>query len=192
VPTREFYLYFISPRQARLHGPKAPPTKFFRLTGKDDEFTQSLKLYPPRSNSGSISAGVKKQTYEKRRWSISHADKCCVTIFFRPSKCFRDLAKKSVEAQGRRRRRHVEHRAVNPVASNVSANTSPTAPRSYPHFFRAHDFGQGGNATQAGSPLRGIASHRTKQANGVLDALELLEPKRLTPRNPLRKHVCRS
>jgi hypothetical protein len=67
VPTREFYLYFIQPfDKPDYTDEKRADEVFFRLTGKDDEFTQSLKLYAAALELGSISSGVKKQTYEKK------------------------------------------------------------------------------------------------------------------------------
>jgi hypothetical protein len=67
VPTREFYLYFIQPfEKPDYTDEKRQDEVFFRLTGKDEQFTQSLKLYAAALELGSISSGIKKQNYEKK------------------------------------------------------------------------------------------------------------------------------
>jgi hypothetical protein len=73
VPTREFYLYFIQPfDKPDYTDEKRQDEVFFRLTGKDEQFTQSLKLYAAALELGSISSGIKKQTYEKK--ALQHLD----------------------------------------------------------------------------------------------------------------------
>ncbi len=73
VPTREFYLYFIQPfEKPDYKDDKKGDEVFFRLTGKDDVFSKSLRLYAAALELGGISSGIKKQTYEKK--ALEHLD----------------------------------------------------------------------------------------------------------------------
>jgi hypothetical protein len=187
VPTREFYLYFIQPFDKPAYtDEKRADEVFFRLTGKDEQFTQCLKLYAAALELGSISSGIKKQTYEKK--AIEHLG----TL----TKWLREHIFQAVEVthQGSRKK-FVEwlkvtgggtlniRDAVNAVASKcLSEHFTNRAPE-YPRFSALVTYGHGGNAQQAAQEaLRGIAQlNRTKQANAVLDALELLDAEKVDP-----------
>ncbi len=68
VPTREFYLYFIQPfEKPDYTDEKRQDEVFFRLTGKDEQFTQSLKLYAAALELGSFRRASKSRTTKKRR-----------------------------------------------------------------------------------------------------------------------------
>jgi hypothetical protein len=188
VPSREFYLYFIQPfDKPDYTDGKRPDEVFFRLTGKDEEFTQSLKLYTAALELGSISSGIKKQTYEKK--ALEHLSAL--------TKWLRDHIFQAVEItyQGSRKK-FVEwlkvaggggtlniRDAVNAVASKCLAEHFANCAPEYPHFSTLVTYGQGGNAQQAAQEaLRGVAQpNRTKQANAVLDALELLDGDKIDP-----------
>jgi Asp-tRNA(Asn)/Glu-tRNA(Gln) amidotransferase C subunit len=197
VPTREFYLYFIQPfDKPDYTDEKRADEVFFRLTGKDDEFTQSLKLYAAALELGSISSGVKKQTYEKKalehlatltKWLREH-------IFQAVEVGYQGSRKKFVEwlkVAGGGGTLNIRD-AVNAVASKCLGEHFANSAPEYPHFSALMTYGQGGNATQAAQEaLRGIAQpNRTKQANGVLDALELLDAEKIDPsKSRYAKHV---
>ena len=67
IPSRDFYLYFVQPFEPPHYSDeKKADEVFFRLVGKDDSFTQSLKLYAASLELASISSGAKKTTYEKK------------------------------------------------------------------------------------------------------------------------------
>ena len=188
VPTREFYLYFIQPFDKPAYtDEKRSDEVFFRLTGKDDEFTKTLKLYAAALELGSISSGTKKQTYEKKalehlsaltKWLREH-------IFQAVEITYQGSRKKFVEwlkVAGSGGTLNIRD-AVNAVASKcLSEHFANRAPE-YPHFSTLITYGQGGNAQQAAQEsLRGIAQpNRTKQANAVLDALELLDGEKIDP-----------
>jgi len=182
IPTREFYLYFIQPfDKPDYTDEKRQDEVFFRLTGKDEQFTLSLKLYAAALELGSISSGTKKQEYDKK--AFQHLDNL--------KRWLRDNIFKAVEItyQGSRKK-FVEwlkvagtggslniRDAVNAVASKCLAEHFANCAPEYPHFSALVTYGQGGNAQQAAQEaLRGVAQpNRTKQANAVLDALELLD-----------------
>jgi Asp-tRNA(Asn)/Glu-tRNA(Gln) amidotransferase C subunit len=188
VPQREFYLYFIQPFDPpRYTDEKKSDEVFFRLTGKDEEFSQNLKLYAAALELGSISSGIKKQTYEKK--AIEH-----LTVL---TKWLREHLFQAVEItyQGSRKR-FVEwlkgsggggslniRDAVNAVASKCLAEHFVNRAPEYPHFSTLITYGRDGNAQQAAQEaLRGVAQpNRSKQATAVLDALELLDADKLDP-----------
>lgn len=197
VPSREFYLYFIQPfDKPNYTDEKRADEVFFRLTGKDEEFTQSLKLYAAALELGSISSGVKKQTYEKKalehlgtltKWLREH-------IFQAVEVTYQGSRKKFVEwlkVAGTGGTLNIRD-AVNAVASKCLSEHFTNCAPEYPHFSTLVTYGQGGNAPQAAQEaLRGIAQpNRTKQANAVLDALELLDAEKIDPsKSRYAKHV---
>lgn len=197
VPTREFYLYFIQPfDKPDYTDEKRPDEVFFRLTGKDEQFTQSLKLYAAALELGSISSGIKKQTYEKKalehlatlnKWLREH-------IFQAVEITYQGSRKKFVEwlkVAGGGGTLTIRD-AVNTVASKCLSEEFANRAPEYPHFSALVTYGQGGNAQQAAQEaLRGVAQpNRTKQANAVLDALELLDGDKIDPsKSRYAKHI---
>ena len=196
VPTREFYLYFIQPfEKPDYRDEKRADEVFFRLTGKDEQITQSLKLYAAALELGSISSGIKKQTYEKKalehlttltKWLREHIFQAVEVTYQGSRKKFVEWLK--LAGGGTLNIRD----AVNAVASKcLSEHFANRAPE-YPRFSALVTYGQGGNATQAAQEaLRGVAHpNRTKQANAVLDALELLDAEKIDPsKSRYAKHV---
>jgi Asp-tRNA(Asn)/Glu-tRNA(Gln) amidotransferase C subunit len=188
VPQREFYLYFIQPFDPpRYTDEKQSDEVFFRLADKDEAFTLSLKLYAAALELGSISSGIKKQTYEKK--AIEH-----LTVL---TKWLREHLFQAVEItyQGSRKK-FVEclrgsgaggtpniRDAVNAVASKCLAEHFVNRAPEYPQFSTLITYGRDGNAQQAAQEaLRGVAQpNRSKQATAVLDALELLDGDKLDP-----------
>ena len=188
VPAREFYLYFIQPfEKPDYKDEKKADEVFFRLMGKDEAFSRSLRLYAAALELGAISSGIKKQTYEKK--AIEHLDDL--------TKWLREHLFQAVEVtyQGSRKK-FVEwlkgtggggtlniRDAVNAVASKCLSEEFANRAPEYPHFSALVTYGQGGNAQQAATEaLRGVASpNRTKQATAVLDALELLDGDKIDP-----------
>ena len=187
VPTREFYLYFIQPfAPPRYSDEKKPDEVFFRLAGKDDAFTQCLKLYSASLELAAISSGVKKATYEKKA-----AEHLAVL-----TKWLRENLLNAVEVtyQGSRRKLvqwlketgkgglNIRD-AVNAVGSKCLAEHFANLGPEYPRFSTLITYGRESNYQQAAQEaLRGVAQpNRTKQAVAVLDALELLDGDKLDP-----------
>ena len=197
VPQREFYLYFIQPFDPpRYTDEKRPDEVFFRLTGKDDAFTQSLKLYAAALDLGSTSSGIKKQTYEKKalehltvltKWLREH-------IFQAVELTYQGSRKKFVEwlkGTGGTGALNIRD-AVNAVASKCLDQHFVNRAPEYPHFSTLITYGRDGNWQQAAQEaLRGIAQPgRSKQAAAVLDALELLDGDKLDPaRSRYANHI---
>ena len=189
VPTREFYLYFIQPFDKPAYtDEKKPDEVFFRLTGKDEAFAQSLKLYAAALELGSISSGVKKQTYEKKalehldtlnKWLREHLFQAVEVTYQGSRKKFVEWLKGAGGGGGTLNIRD----AVNAVASKCLAEHFVNRAPEYPKFSTLVTYGQGGNALQAAQEaLRGVAQpNRTKQATAVLDALELLDGDKIDP-----------
>ena len=188
VPQREFYLYFIQPFDPpRYTDEKKSDEVFFRLTGKDEEFSQNLKLYAAALELGSISSGIKKQTYEKKaiehltvltKWLREHLFQAVEITYQGSRKKFVELLK-GAGGGGSLNIRD----AVNAVASKCLAEHFVNRAPEYPHFSTLITYGRDGNAQQAAQEaLRGVAQpNRSKQATAVLDALELLDAEKLDP-----------
>ena len=190
VPTREFYLYFIQPFDKPVYtDEKKSDEVFFRLTGKDDAFSQSLKLYAAALELGSISSGIKKQTYESKalehlktltKWLHEHLFQAVEVTYQGSRKKFVEWLKGSGGGGGGTMN---IRDAVNAVASKCLAEHFVNRAPEYPKFSTLVTYGHGGNAIQAAQEaLRGVAQpNRTKQATAVLDALELLDGDKIDP-----------
>lgn len=188
VPAREFYLYFIQPFEPpKYTDEKRSDEVFFRLVGKDESFTKSLKLYAASLELSATSSGIKKQTYEKKafehlgqltKWLREHLLQA-VEVTFQGSR------KKFVEwLKGTGGNGTVNIRdAVNAVASKCLGEHFANRAPEYPKFSTYVTYSKNGNASQAAQEaIRGIAqANRTKQATSVLDALELLNGDKLDP-----------
>ncbi len=188
VPRREFYLYFIQPFDPpRYTDDKKPDEVFFRLTGKDDAFSQSLRLYAAALELGHISSGIKKQTYENKasehlgtltKWLREHLFQAVEVTHQGTRKKFLEWLKGTGGGGGLNIRD-----AVNTVAAKCLAEHFVNCAPEYPHFSALVTYGRDGNAQQAAQEsLRGIAqTNRTRQATAVLDALELLDADKIDP-----------
>ncbi len=186
IPQREFYLYFIQPFDPpRYTDEKKPDEVFFRLAGKDEAFTLSLKLYAAALELGSISSGIKKQTYEKKaiehlsvltKWLREHLFQAMEITYQGSRKKFVEWLKGSGGGGSLNIRD-----AVNAVASKCLAEHFVNRAPEYPSFSALITYGRDGNAQQAAQEaLRGVAQpNRSKQATAVLDALELLDADKL-------------
>jgi hypothetical protein len=187
VPTREFYLYFIQPfAPPRYSDEKKPDEVFFRLAGKDDAFTQCLKLYSASLELAAISSGVKKATYEKK--AAEHLS--VLTKWLRENLLnavevtYQGSRKKLVQWLKETGKGGLNIRdAVNAVGSKCLAEHFANLGPEYPRFSTLITYGRESNYQQAAQEaLRGVAQpNRTKQAVAVLDALELLDGDKLDP-----------
>ena len=190
VPTREFYLYFIQPFDPpRYTDEKKSDEVFFRLSGRDEAFNQSLRLYAAGLELASTSSGIKKQTYERKalehlgtltKWLREHLFQAVDVTYQGSRKKFIEWLKGGVGGNTTNIRD-----AVNAVASKCLAEQFANRAPEYPRFSTLMTYGQGGNATQAAQEaLRGVAQpNRTKQATAVLDALKLLDGDKIDPTN---------
>jgi hypothetical protein len=141
VPQREFYLYLIQPYEPPQYtDEKKSDEVFFRLTGKDELFSQSLRLYAGALELSYTTSGIKKQTYEKKalehlgqlnKWLGEHLFQAVEVTCQGSRKKFVEWLK-GTGATGTRNIRD----AVNAVASKCLAESFANRAPEYPAPFR--------------------------------------------------------
>lgn len=193
VPQRDFYLYFIQPYDPpRFKDEKLGDEVFFRLTGKDEAFTEALRGYAAAMALAGTSSGAAKQTYTTKangflqkivQWLQQHVTNAFEITWQGKTKSLTDWVKgKSIrELSGIAPDETINFRdLINTVASLCLAPEFSDKAPEYPFFTVLIT---GANRAQAAQDaLRAIAMQsRTKQAVAVLDALELLDGERLEP-----------
>ena len=193
VPPRDFYLYFIQPFDApHFKDEKKPEELFLRLTNTDEEFRTALRSYAAALDLASTASGHAKSTYESKAsnflrdlvlWLQKNMTTAFEATYQGRAKPLTEWAKgKSIrELSGIASHERINFRdLVNTVAGIVLGTHFQEQAPEYP-FFSVLIFGTNrGQAAQ--DALRAIAGQtRTKQATGVLDALDLLDSDRLDP-----------
>ncbi|MBF0525668.1 MAG: ATP-binding protein [Deltaproteobacteria bacterium] len=202
VPQRDFYLYFIQPFGAPYYkDEKKPDELFLHLTSKDDEFRTALQSYAAALDLASTASGHAKSTYEDKasgflrdleQWLLKNMTTAFNVTYQGRSKLLTELAKgKSIrELSGIGSYERINFRDfVNTIASICLGTRFQDQAPEYPFFSLLIT---GANRAQAAQDaLRAIAGqNRTKQANSVLDALELLDGDRLDPyRSKYARHI---
>ncbi|WP_246293874.1 DUF6079 family protein [Desulfobacter latus] len=193
VPERDFYLYFIQPNDPpKYKDAKKPDEVFFKLKGTDENFFQNLKSYAAALDLASTSSGNAKTTYESKanvflrhlvKWLQKHMADSFQVTYQGQTKSLTTWAKgKSIRAlSGISPHETVNFRDLINIISGIilSPHFGDKAP-AYPYFSILIT---GKNRAQAAQDaLRAIAGQgKTKQANAVLDALELLNGERIEP-----------
>lgn len=197
VPQRDFYLYFLqiyepSSKINRYLNEKNSDEVFFRLKGINEEFQRVLKSYAAALDLASTSSGHAKATYEAKsneylrklvQWLQKHMmDAFEVTyqgrtkslVNWAKDKSLRDLANISTNET-------INFRDLINAIGGVCLSTCFEDKASEYPFFSVMITGR--NRQQAAvDALRAIAGQsRTKQANAVLDALELLDGDKIDP-----------
>ncbi|MBK5931767.1 DUF6079 family protein [Halochromatium salexigens] len=197
VPQRDFYLYFIQPKDPpRFKDDKVSDEVFFRLKGADEEFQTALKRYAAALDLAATSSGHAKATYESKadnrngsgflqvlvRWLQKHMIEAFEVTYQGRTKSMTEWAKgKSIrDLSGLSPQETINFRdLVNTIAGVCLAPNFENQAPDYPVFSVLIT---GNNRAQAAQDaLRAIAGpngnkQRTKQATAVLDALELLDP----------------
>jgi hypothetical protein len=202
VPPRDFYLYFIQPFDPPpFKDEKRNDELFFRLKTRSDAFDQTLRCYAAALDLASTSSGHAKATYESKAagflrelvgWLQKHvADAFEVTYQARTRLLIEWAKGKPIrERLGIADHERINFRdLVNTVAGMIlAAHFQDQAPE-YPYFSVLITSQNREQAAQ--DALRAIAGqNRSKQANAVLDALELLDGERLDPyRSKYAKHI---
>src|SRR5579863_1488040 len=197
VPPRDFYLYFIQPFEPpRYHEDKKPDEVFFQFQGMDNSFRSSLKSYAAALSLASTSSGNAKETYESKssgflrelvKWLQEHMTEAFEVTYQGKSKPLIGWVKGKFRG-GSGSPPNVRD-IVNTVASVCLAAYFADRSPNYPVFSILIT---GSSRVQAAQDaIRGIAGpSRTRQAAGVLDALELLEGERLDPyRSKYSNHI---
>ncbi|NQU65180.1 MAG: ATP-binding protein, partial [SAR324 cluster bacterium] len=197
VPQRDFYLYFVqvyypSEKINRYINEKNKDEVFFRLNGTGQEFQNSLKGYAAALELASTSSGHAKATYESKangflrqlvQWLQKHMMDSFEVTYQGRSKSFADWAKGESlrNLAGTFSRETLNFRDwVNAISGLCLSTCFQDQAPDYPFFSVMIT---GSNRQQAAmDALRAIAGQsRTKQANAVLDAFELLEGDRIDP-----------
>ena len=179
VPPRDFYLYFIQPfDQPHFKDEKKSDEVFFKFTGADETFRTALRMYAAALDLSATSSGSPKSTYELKadgylrdlvKWLNEHLTVAFDVTYEGKGKKLAEWLKSAGGTGGRLTVRDM----VNNVGSVcLAANFKDQSP-DYPTFLVLIT---GANTKQAAQDaLRAIAGQtRTKQANAVLDALELI------------------
>lgn len=193
VPQRDFYLYFIQPNDPpRFKDEKQSDELFFKLKKTDDEFKTSLKSYAAALDLASTSSGHAKAIYESKangflrklvQWLQKHmADAFEVTDQGRTKLMTKWAQGKSIrDLSGLSPNETINFRdLVNTISGICLAPHFENQAPDYPVFSILIT---GANRAQAAQDaLRSIAGQKqTKQATGVLDALELLDGEKIDP-----------
>lgn len=193
VPQRDFYLYFIQPNDPPgFKDEKQSDELFFKLQKTDDDFKTSLKSYAAALDLASTSSGHAKATYESKangflrqlvQWLQNNmADAFEVTYQGRTKPLTKWAHGKSIrDLSGLAPNETINFRdLVNTISGICLAPHFENQAPDYPFFSILIT---GTNRAQAAQDaLRSIAGQKqTKQATGVLDALELLDGEKIDP-----------
>jgi len=194
VPTRDFYLYFLQPYDPPKYKKNATTADevFFRLKEKDANFEQSLRYYTAASILVLNSSGHPKSVYDAKAkfyfnqlvvwlqehftdaFEVSYQNRTKPLLDWTKGKNIREMAGLGMDARFNFRE------LLELVASLCLENYFYEIAPAYPVFSTLIT---GDNLSQAAQEaLHGIASKkRSKQANSILDALQLLEGDILKP-----------
>lgn len=186
-PPRDFYLYFLQPYDPpHYRDEKKADEVFFRLTGADHTFRQTLNQYAAALDLASTASGQARDTYQSKatgflhnlvKWLQEHVTTAFEVTYQGKTRPLLDWIKGKVTvAAARANVRDI----VNTVGSVCLATHFEEMAPDYPRFpvliTRA-------NRTQAAQDaLRWMKGPtKTQQATAVLDALDLLDADRLHP-----------
>jgi hypothetical protein len=202
VPSRDFYIYFIQPFETpHFKDEKKSDELFLRLENTDEKFHTALRNYAAALDLTSTASGHAKSTYESKasnflldlvQWLQKNMATAFNVTYQGRSKSLTEWAKgKSIrELSGIGSHERINFRDLVNIVAGIclGAQFQDQAPE-YP-FFSVLITGQN-RAQAAQDALRAIAGqYRTKQATGVLEALELLDGERLDPyRSKYAKHI---
>ena len=185
VPPRDFYIYFIQPFDPpNFRDERKDDEVFFLLEGKDEAFDHALRFFAAATDLAGKTSGHAKSTYLTKadgylqdlvKWLHEHMATAYAVAHAGLHKKMAHWLKASKPPGGATVRD-----LVNAVASSTLGPHFEEQAKEYPSFnvLIMDDT----RAQAAQDALRRIAgSSNTKQANAVLDALELLDGDRLVP-----------
>ena len=193
VPPRDFYIYFIQPVEPPHFKDEARSDEVFLRLTMDDDFRATLSRYAAALDLAGTSSGHAKTTYTAKadallpklvRWLQEHMGDAFKVGYRGHNKRIAGWAKgKSIrELSGIGGEETINFRdLVNTVAGICLASHFENQAPNYPTFSIVVTDKSRRQAAQ--EALRGLTlPKRTRQANAVLDALELLDGHRLDPR----------
>ena len=193
VPSRDFYLYFLQPHDPpRFTEEKVPDEVFFHLTGTDDRFQDTLRGYAAAIDLASTSSGHAKATYESKatgflrglvNWLREHIGSAFEVSYQGRRKALLQWAQGHSLRQlsGILPAERINLRDLINAVAGICLEThfAEQAPE-YPRFSVLITSLNRAQAAQ--DALRWIAgATKTRQATGVLDALDLLDGDKLDP-----------
>lgn len=187
-PPRDFYLFFLPRfRTEDIKDGRKSDEVFFRLTGIDDSFYQTLKRYAAALDLESTASGEAKNVYSKEAASLLQNLQNWLrdNIMTAYDVTYGGVTKRLLEwAKGKLTFTGGARDNVQEILNSLSAfclapHFEEQAPE-YPRFSVLVT--QKSRELYAQDALKGIASaNRTKQAIAVLDALKLLDGDQLVP-----------
>jgi hypothetical protein len=190
-PPRDFYLHFLQPyNPLHYQDEKKADEVFFRLTGADDAFRQTLHKYAAALQLASTASGQAKVTYLAKasgtnppgylqqlvKWLQEHMTSAFTVTYQGKTKPLLEVikGKLSITSGARANVRDI----VNTVGSVCLASHFEDQAKDYPTFSVLVTGTNRGQAAQ--DALRWMkGATKTQQATAVLDALELLDGDRL-------------
>ena len=189
-PPRDFYLYFLQPFDLPyFKDEKKPDEVFFKLRHRDEEFDKTLRLYAGARELAVSASGGNKKIYEEKAlrthlkalttWLLEHMTTAFEVEHQGTSKGLAAVVQGKLPGGLERATvRDFVNRAASVLLGPHFQDKSPD----YPIFsvpVTRHNRDQA-----AQDALRWIGgSVRSKQGTAILDALELLDGDRLTPRS---------
>jgi len=198
VPERDFYLYFLQPYETPKYQKSAATSDevFFNLKHKDETFHQLLRNYTAASILVRHSSGHPKSVYENKAqlyfkqvaaWLQNNITKVFEVTYQGKTQPLLDWTKSQNirELAGLGKEERINFRElIELVASICLEQTFTDKSPEYPVFSRLIT---GDNLAQAAQEaIRGLLAapnKRSKQANTILDALQLLDGPNITPLN---------
>jgi uncharacterized protein DUF6079 len=192
-PPRDFYLYFIQPLDMLpFNDEKKADEVFFRLVDVDDDLRQSLRLFASARELALTASAGARQIYEQK--ASEHLKKLTTWLRERMTTSFevtyKGVPKRLAEwIKGTAVARASVRELVNSAGSICLATHFAEVAPDYPIFSTLITNQSRTQAVQ--DAIRWIAGNiQSKQGTAVLDALELLDGDRLTPRQSrYAKHV---
>ncbi len=192
-PERDFYIYFIQPFDPpRFRDESKTDEVFFRLKGLDDELKRHLSFYAAAQDLASTASGGAKSIYldkakdalrDMSKWLQEKQMTAFEVTYQGRTKTLQDWAK-GVSLRDKARLgadERINFRDVVNVLSGLALNPqfAEVSPE-YPKFSTL--LTESNRKQMIGNALKALSgSTRTKDANAVLDALEVLDGDRIEP-----------
>jgi hypothetical protein len=192
-PERDFYIYFIQPFEPpRFRDESKPDEVFFRLKGLDEAIKRHLSFYAAAQELASTASGGAKNVYldkataalrDMSKWLAEKQLTAFEVTYQGKTKALQDWVK-GVSLRDKARLGpddRINFRDVVNVVSGLALNPrfADVAPE-YPTFSVLVT--EANRKQLVGNTLKALSgSSRTKDANAVLDALEMLDGDRIDP-----------
>ncbi|MGD8217686.1 DUF6079 family protein [Pseudomonas thivervalensis] len=192
-PERDFYLYFVQPFEPpRFRDESKADEVFFRLKGRDDEIRKHLAFYAAALELSNSTSGSAKGIYQGRaqdflkamsKW-LQDKQMNAYEVTYQGKKASLQDWVKGISLRDKARLgndERVNFRDVVNVVAGLAMNqqfaeTAPEYP-TFPVLVTRSNLKQ-----MVGSALKALAGGtRSKDANAVLDALEMLDGERIEP-----------